>query len=840
MHSSDADSPKSFTRRNLLKLPGFYWLASHWGGSALAAVAPPAIRHGHSMSLNGTWSLTYGPCPDAPRKLPQTAPPASWPTIPATVPGNVELDLVAAGRIEPLEKGNRAYEALKLESHQWWYRRSFHADPTPPGDKAELVFDGLDCLATVWLNGVLIGKPANMLIPHRFDVTSVLKPHQSNELVVRIDPAVPAGLAVPRTDWEVSYDGHWESLPIRKAPHMYGWDIMPRIVSAGLWRGVRIEWTPHVQFSSVYWFTRTVDVEQGKAVVQVEWEIAGPVAKQDGSRVEVELRRNGSTAFHAQAAALPAGQQECALDHAELWWPRGYGDSALYEATVTLRGSGGEILDRRVSNLGVRTIELVRSDIVTREKPGSFGFEVNGVPVFVKGADWSPLDALHSRDPQHLDRVFPMLVELNCNMVRCWGGNVYESDHFFDLCDQAGILIWQDFAMACAEYPQDEAFLNAIKVEAEAVVPRLRNHPSIALWSGNNEVDDALVSHNIPGKPAVDPNRDRISREVLPAVLQRLDPHRSYLPSSPYHSPAVFAAGNNGNLMPEVHLWGPRGYFKAPFYTESPAHFVSEIGYHGCPSRSSLEKMFDPECVHPWVRDAAAEAAQAKFHDAMPGHAWNDEWLTKSVRFRPDDRSTRGRNNLMLKQIKAFFGTIPEDLDEFILASQITQAEAMKFFIDFWRQQKGPRQGIIWWNLRDGWPIVSDAVVDYYNNKKLAFQYILRAQRNVQAICCEAVDGQHSVLVVNDTLRPAHGCLQIRRAGSGDKLLETAFTVGPNGKSAVGALPHPAHNEIWLLDWSVEGAGSFASHYLAVSVPVLLAQYTDLMKSTGLLRDFQE
>jgi beta-mannosidase len=832
MHCFDAYPPASFTRRTLLKFPLLGWAATHWMGRALAATAAPAASRAHSMSLNGTWSLTYGACPDAPRNLPQTAPPASWPTIQATVPGNVELDLVAAGRIEPLERGSRVYEALDLESHQWWFRRSFHADAARPGEKAELVFDGLDCLATVWLNGTLVGKPANMLIPHRFDVTALLKAREENEILVRIDPAVPAGLAAPRSAWEVSFDGHWESLPIRKAPHMYGWDIMPRVVSAGMWRGVRIEWTPPVQFASVYWFTRAVDVEKGTAVVEVNWEIAGAAAEQKGRRVEVELRRNGRTVFSAHSDALSAGRQECALDRAELWWPRGYGEQPLYEATVTLRGSGGEIVDWRVTQLGIRTIELKYSDIVTKEKPGAFGFAVNGVAVFVKGVDWSPMDALHSRDPEHLEQVFPMLAELNCNMVRCWGGNVYESDRFFDLCDEAGVMVWQDFAMACAEYPQDEAFLKAIAAEVEAVVPRLRNHPSMALWSGNNEVDDALVSHSMAKEP-VDPNRDRISREVIPAALQRLDPHRSYLPSSPYHSPAVFAAGNGGDLMPEVHLWGPRGYFKAPFYTESPAHFVSEIGYHGCPSRSSLKKMFDAESVYPWTQDAAAEAAQAGAHDAMAGRTWNDEWLTKSVRFRPDDRSTRGRNNLMLKQIKAFFGTAPEDLDEFILASQITQAEAMKFFVDFWRQQKGPRQGIIWWNLRDGWPILSDAVVDYYNNRKLAFQYIQHAQRNVQAICCEAVDGQHAVVVVNDTLRAVEGRVEIRKAGSTAKLLEKAFRVEANGKARVGALAHPAEDELWLLDWSVEGAGAHGSHYLAVTAPIKLAQYKEWMKELG-------
>jgi beta-mannosidase len=439
---------------------------------------------------------------------------------------------------------------------------------------------------------------------------------------------------------------------------------------------------------------------------------------------------------------------------------------------------------------------------------------VNEVPIFVKGTNWVPLDALHSRDAQHLDQVFPMLVELNCNMARCWGGNVYEQDRFFDLCDDNGILIWQDFAMAGAVYPQDDAFLSAITVEAEAVVSRLRNHPSLALWSGNNECDDAFTWMNPPGAAPVDPNLDRITRQIIPSVLKRLDPDRPYQPSSPYHSPQVFAAGNQSSLMPEVHLWGPRGYFKAQNYTNTPAHFASEIGYHGCPTRSSLEKMFDPEAVHPWIAD----------------HRWNDEWLTKSVRYRPGSTSTVGRNDLMIKQVRGFFDAVPDDLDEFILASQICQAEGLKFFIEFWRQQKGSRSGILWWNLRDGWPIVSDAIVDYYNTKKLAFHYVQRAQRDVQAICCEASAGQHSIVVVNDSLRHVRGHLAIRREGGEPNLLELAFEVEPNGKTHIGELPHPPEAEMWHLDWSTDQTGPFASHYLAASGPINLDQYKEWMK----------
>ncbi len=820
MFSCDTTSVRSFTRRRILTLPCFCWLIATFAPGLLAETALslgssdengalPDQAGGQSIDLNGTWSLTYGPCPVAPLDLPQTSPPANWATITAKVPGNVELDLVAAGKLEPLERGNRVLQALNLESYQWWYRRTFQAGHGAPGEKPELVFEGLDCLGTVWLNGNQVGKSANMLVAQRFDGSASLLPDQVNEVLVRIDPAVPAGLAAPRSDWEHASDGHWESLHIRKAPHMYGWDIMPRIVSAGLWKDVSLEWSRPVRLSSVYWFTRTVDVRGRKATVSVAWNIEG-LPDKDKYRLEVVLRRNGKIATRFETAAgLPGGQQDLSLDDAELWWPRGYGEQPLYEAAVTLLGRDGRVVDRQVNRLGIRTIELDRTDLLDADGKGQFGFAVNGVHVFIKGADYSCLDGLHSRDADHLDRVFPLMIELNCNMARCWGGNVYPEDRFFDKCDEAGIMVWQDFAMACAVYPRDKAFLQAIEEEARMVIPRLRNHPSLALWCGNNECDDSRNWLTKRGETHIDPNQDLSTRETIPGVLREMDPHRAYLPSSPYHSPAVFAAGNHVDSMPEVHLWGPRGYFKAPFYTQSPAHFVSEIGYHGCPARSSLERMMDPEFVQPWVK----------------GREWNDEWLTKSVRFRPDDKSTVGRNDLMIKQIAAFFGTVPDDLDEFILASQITQAEAMKFFVELFRQQKGVKEGILWWNLRDGWPILSDSIVDYYNTRKLAFYYIQRVQQDVQAICCEEEQGVHKVVVVNDTLKPVSGRLEVSRMGDTTKLLDTSFAVDPNGISTVGALPHPSQTEMWRLKWVTEGLGACTSHYLATTSTVSLEQY---------------
>jgi beta-mannosidase len=823
-------SRKGFTRRSVLKAPMFCWLTSLLKCNAFAKVlsAEPMSIGGtlepRTTCLNGAWSLTYGPLSEYPEKSPGTKPPSDWPTIPATVPGNVELDMVVAGKIEPLETGNRVLQALKLENYQWWYKRTFKAGHGEPDERAELVFEGLDCVATVWLNGKEVGKAANMLVEQRFDVTPVLRPGEINEIVVRIDPAVLVGLSYPHTGWEQQGNSHWESLYVRKAAHMYGWDIMPRIVSAGLWKDVFVEWIRPARISSAYWHTKSVDVKKGKATIAVAWQTEG-VTESAKHKLQVVLRRDGEIAARWETGVTaPSGEYEFDLDQVEFWWPRGYGERPLYEAAVSLVNPDGKVVDRSINRVGIRTIVLDRTDILIDGK-GKFGFTINGVPVFVKGTDYSCLDGLHSRDHLHLDRTVELMAEANCNMARCWGGNVYPEDRFFDLCDEAGIMVWQDFNMACAIYPKTDEFLDAIDKEARKIVPRFRNHPSLAIWSGNNECDDAFEWAMRDGRPSIDPNLDVSTRKTIPNVLKELDPNRAYLPSSPYHSPAVVAAGNETDLMPEVHLWGPRGYFKAPFYIASPAHFASEIGYHGCPSRSSLERMMDPDAVSPWVT----------------GHEWNEEWLTKSCRSSPDDKSTLGRNDLMVNQIKAFFGACPENLDDFILASQITQAEAMKFFIELFRQnkgfdaEKGQKQGILWWNIRDGWPILSDAVVDYYFNKKLAFHYIQRVQRDVQAICCEEAGGQHAVVVVNDTLKPVRGHLEINRAGDTAKLFDTSFDVEPNGKATLGSLPHPAKNEMWQLKWTTEGVGLHTSHYLAFTPTLDFEEYKEWLRTPGLL-----
>jgi beta-mannosidase len=778
---------------------------------------PVQAQDGKSISLNGDWKLSYGLFDKNAPKTPGELKGKKWPEIPAMVPGNVELDLLASGIIKNPEIGNNVYTLREYEAYQWWYSRTFEMPIQVDGERVDIVFDGLDCMGSIWINNQLIGKTDNMLISHRFDITDLLKPGEANTIYVRIDPVV--ALAQNYVNGVVGTRGNFlvEEVHVRKAPHMYGWDIMPRLISAGLWRDVYLDIKKPTSLKEIYWMTFSVDVEKKKAQLIMDWQISTDLPTIDDLAMEVMLSRGSQTVYNSTFPLYVfSGRQKILLDHVDFWWPRGYGEPALYDATVRILDENGNVLDEIKQKVGIRTAKLIHTDVTTRENPGEFVFVINGEKIFVRGTNWVPLDALHSRDKSHLAEALDMIEDLNCNMIRCWGGNVYEDNEFFNLCDEKGIMVWQDFTMACTEYPQNNDFAGKIRKEAVNIVLKLRNHPSLVLWSGNNEVDSSLEWWGWD----IDPNFDRISREVLPRVIWEYDPIRSYLPSSPYYSEQYYKMGHDNKLLPEVHLWGPRGYYKAPFYTKTNAHFVSEIGYHGCPNRNSLEKMFDAEYVYPWEKDGS----------------WNDEWQTKAVRSHPESKVQIHRNDLMIKQVKALFGTCPKDLDEFIFASQATQAEAMKFFIEFWRTGKFRRTGIIWWNLRDGWPIISDAVVDYYNSKKLAYYYIKRIQHDACVMITDSEDGSHPVVAVNDTRQSKSGNVVVRDADTEEIIFSSTFNIPVNGKTVIGVIPENHKQAMWLIDYTI-GKDKYRNHYLNGKAPFKLKDYERWYKKSGIIRD---
>ena len=759
-----------------------------------------------TISLNGAWRLCYGPqsaeSPSNPLELAQ----CGWPEIAASVPGNVEIDLERAGVIEPPEFAARIHDLRKYEAFDWWYSREFCVDAATPNQcanlRAELVFEGLDCFATCWVNGELAGESANALVAQRFDVSRLLR-QGANNIAVRIASATLAGRRHVVAPGEHAMAVNFESLHVRNPPHCWGWDIMPRLVSAGIWRGARLEFPPATRWRAMYVATREVDVAARRARVVVDWDFETD-RDIDSLRVRLRLVRNGRVAASALCHALGThGRAELAVEDAEFWWPLGSGDAALYEFTAELLDADGRALDIWREDAGLRTVELRRTELTTPEGGGEFLFVVNGEPVFIKGTNWVPLDALHSRDAAALPEVFPMVVELGCNMLRCWGGNVYEDREFFRACDRAGVMVWQDFAMGCALYPQDDEFRGAIRREAEAVVAKLRNHPSLVLWAGNNECDEAFEWAGMGG----DPNReDLITRQTLPAVIRRWDPLRAYLPSSPFRGPAFYAQGRPApEVLPEQHLWGARDDFKGATYTASSAHFASEIGYHGCPSRESLER-FIP-AAELWPCEGSAS------------------WLAHAVQPHPEFHSYDYRIGLMSRQTAVLFGEVPGNLDDYIHASQASQAEALKFFIEWFRIAKWRRTGILWWNLRDGWPIISDAVVDYYNVKKLAYDVIRRSQSPVAALCSEPQNGLHELVIVNDRRAPMRGKLRawqspdpaasITASAAAGTLWEGDFEVDANGRAAITTLPVQTAPAMWIFEWTLSDGATGWNHYLA-------------------------
>ena len=805
------------------------------------------------LSLDGQWSLSFWKQPSEAVTSPAGMASVQVQTIPATVPGNVEIDLCEAGLLPDPRIGLNNALTRKWEDFQWCYTKVFDAPAPQSGKTYQLWFGGVDTIADIWLNGEHLGRTENMMIEHSFDVTKLLREGE-NCLQVIIQSSVLYGREPFFGSISFGHSASPESVNIRKAPHTFGWDILPRVVSAGLWRSVELREIAPVHFRDVYWMTANVDVAAGTAEIYADTQFQMPSDRYDKTQVVWTLSRGGKVVSRlSQPCVFHALRQKINLTDVDFWWPRGYGEPALYDARCELVSDEGEVLAVDEQKIGIRTVKLDFNEINLPDAPGRFCFIINGEPVFVRGTNWVPLDALHSRDREWVDATVTLCADLNCNMIRCWGGNVYEDHRFFDLCDQLGIMVWQDFTFACNAYPQDAGFGQRIWDETKSVVIKLRRHPSLALWSGNNEIDYSLRRAISCFDP--DPNKDNVSRGVIAQVIWEFDPSRPFIPSSPYYTEEVWKRGFiDYEHLPENHLWGPRGYYKTPFYTEAGCVFVSEIGYHGAPDISSLERMMTPSCVYPWLTEeqmrSKAEkkvnlapvdngSSQARERGVVinpmdPDKNWNEEWLGKSVRRFPELGKTYDRNNLMINQQNLLFGSCPSDLEGFVFGSQVVQAEAMKYFVEMWRGQKfSPKTGIIWWNVKDGWPDISDAVVDYYFNKKLAYYYLLNVQRTVICLMMDSRGEGFPLVAVNDGRLPVRGSVKVSDVESGKVVFSSSFEVAGNGKTDIALIPDGGAQGVYLIEYKVDGR-KFKNHYLYGKAPFNVGDYRRWMEKAAI------
>ncbi|HEX2914510.1 MAG TPA: glycoside hydrolase family 2 protein [Chloroflexia bacterium] len=655
--------------------------------------------------------------------------------IPAAVPGDVHTSLLAAGRIpEPFYHTN-VEEVQWVEEREWWYRTTFSVpfNLQEPGGRDFLVFDGLDTYATLYLNGSYLGQHQNMFREARFDVTGKLKPDQPNLLAVRFDP-VSLHLTQPEIPGQWGDYNARERVYARKTQSHFSWDWAPRLVNVGIWQEVRLEHFSKARLLSPYF--RTLGLDKDRAILSLSseverWENSGDLSMQVSLRLNEKELVNQESGLNGPEARLVFE-----LANPELWWPQGYGKQPLYDLTVTLK-DGGKILDVFEDRVGVCQVTLDRSQ--DSEEPGCefFTFVVNGTPIFAKGANWIPADSLNGRvDRERYAELLKLLVEANGNMLRVWGGGQYERDDFYKLADELGILIWHDFMFACGLYPDFEpGFVAEVRSEVEYQVRRLRNHPCLALWVGNNEVDWAedkerwdQPGHDFAGK--------RLYHELISEIVERLDPAHVYWPSSPY-------GGNdhNGEQAGDRHNWyvwhggiEPRRFGELPernwspegvsyrHYGEDQARFISEFGIHALPVLETIQR----------------NVPESECYFGSPG-----------LLFRNKDNPKDKGNMLM----QAHTG-LPGSLEQYIDFSMITQAEGLKYGIEHYRRRKFHCSGTLIWQWNDCWPGLSWSVLDYYAFPKAGYFYLKRAYAPVLASFKEETDGAVTLWLTNDTLKP--------------------------------------------------------------------------------------
>ena len=732
--------------------------------------------------------------------------------IPASVPGAFELDLVNAGKLEDPYYGDRVIALRKTEHLHLWYFTSFDLIEKE-GMDAFLFFGGIDTASEIFLDGVLIGTTENMLIPHRFPLDGITP--GTHELVVHI---IPAAVYARQFDMPLGRNAqpyNADSLVLRKAPYMYGWDIMPRIVSAGLWKPVSVTYLPKTRIRDYYMTTVSVNTADETAKLR----FAAQIHTDEDLLNDFTLRIEGvcgDSSFLGEATVFGSMVRiGLTVNRAKFWMPKNYGEPMLYDVTVTLL-KDGTVYDTVQLRFGIRIIELDRTSLAGDE--GEFCFKVNGQKIFALGTNWVPTDAFPARQEAFDRRGLEMLEDLGCNMVRCWGGNIYPDEALYDFCDEHGILVWQDFALACGIYPNDERLCRMIREEATEIVRTYRNHASLALWSGDNECDEFQVGYapRVNGRSAnrIDPNENRLTREILPEVIRDHDFTRPFLPSSPYIDKVVFHAKK---VSAEAHLWGPRDFFKGKYYSTSPAHFASETGYHGCPSPASLARFIPKEHLEAYGN---TEICSDRY------------WLTHAACMEPVPGATYSyRIPLMTKQVERIFGETPTSLSRYALASQISQAEAKKYFIERFRISKWRRTGILWWNLIDGWPQISDAIVDYYGCKKLAYSYIKRSQKPFSMMVDEPKDGVLTLYAVNDTREAQTVSYTVTDLSSGDVILSGSVTAGADLSARVASFPE-RRSAFYLIEW--EGSDTGRNHYVAsIGDRISLDLYRACMERAG-------
>ena len=645
----------------------------------------------------------------------------------AEVPGSVQRDLVRHGLLPDPYYGTNEEQVQWVEDENWDFKKTFSVSAAQlQHDEALLLFEGLDTQAEVFLNGSRILRSQNMFVGHEVSVKNLLKEGE-NKLHIRFYSPIVTMMPARTTfgyDYPAGNDHREEKLSIynRKAPYHFGWDWGIRIVQMGIWKPISLHFYNDARIEEYY--VKQLSVTKEKA--EVEYQIAIHSLGVSDATLTYGYLLNGKMLKSEQKEVhLAEGVNNLSIPATitdpQRWMPVNWGEQHLYDFFVTVK-RGDRLITEKQVRTGLRTVRLVQEP---DEHGRSFYFEVNGIPLFAKGANYIPGEIFTTQqDEAYYEKIFDQITDANMNFIRVWGGGIYEDEEFYRQADERGILVWQDFIFGCVPYPSDDAFLANVREEALYNIKRLRNHPSLAFWCGNNEIDEALNhwgwDKQFPDEvmEAWFEGYDKTFRELLPSLVEELDGTRSYIHGSPYDAnwgnPEKFASS-------DVHDWG-LWYGHLPFeaMADRLPRFASEFGFQSFPEMKTI-RSFAPE----------------------------EQWALESEVMQVHQKASTG--NSLIKKYMDMYYPEPKSFEDFVYVGLVMQGNGMEESVEAMRRGRPYCMGALYWQINDDWPVVSWSSIDYYGNWK-AQHYRMRDVLSPLALGVDEKEGVLHYYTLSDLL----------------------------------------------------------------------------------------
>ena len=663
--------------------------------------------------------------------------------LPATVPGTVHTDLLVNGIIEdPFYRDNEK-KVQWIEKEDWVYRAEFRIENLE--EKRDLVFEGLDTYAEIFLNGISLLRTDNMFLGYRIKEINryIKKGNNLLEIVFRSPSTVEDSLSkIFSKNTGIIKLPETGRIFTRKAAYHYGWDWSPRFVTCGIWREVYMEVYEGVKINDVY-VKQNINEDYTKATLNFIVELN--TADAEGFEIEVLKKEDKSVNKYSAKENIAIS-----IYNPKLWWSNGSGEPYLYKYEFVLK-KNEKVYDRKFVNAGIRNIELVQEQ---DSDGGTFYFKLNGVPIFMKGANFIPADNFLPRvTKEKYKELIGFAKESNMNMLRVWGGGVYEDDEFYEQCDENGILVWQDFMFACAMYPFDNAFLQKISDEATYNIKRLRNHPSIALWCGNNEIDEGWKNwgwqnnYSEEQKNLIWTGYKRVFQELLPELVSKHTDGVQYVSTSPQ----IGWGHKESMTQGDSHYWGV-WWGLEPFDTleKKIPRFMSEYGFQSFPDTASINRFTN-------------QGDRYLFSDVLLAH----------------QKHPTGFENIT--KYLEMYKLSTNDYNEYIKNSQKLQILCLKTAIEAQRRAKPYCMGTLLWQFNDCNPVISWSVLDYYGIPKPSL-YVLKLLYDDILISPVEENGMIKIYIVNDKNKSVNGKLTLQNKNNKEEtiLIIKGIDVLPN------------------------------------------------------------